>query len=400
MRILLFLLIVTTPKAWAESFDYFVQKINEHEMIRMMNSSAAASREMGVKQGSWGDPTFKIAANNFPKDSLKKDETPMTGIQFSIMQKFGLTTKYGNLEKSFKALAEAIEMDREHGKRLLFTELWNLAIELEKTEFDLEIYKENLEWIQKMLGVSKKLYSNGKLAQQGLLDIQIRKAQLETDISNSEHKKNELFAMLGYIAGAEESKNLDIKSVPWKIMEKSNLDDLDFQEKKLVKELDSAGYNLKSSKQNFVPDLTVGLAYTQRANIDRVYDFVGASVSFPLPLSSTKYANYSEAVHRKSAKERSLRNYRLKRNSELQMLEHSLKKLSEELDILNKKTINFARSSRDVTSRSYRLGRATYIELLNSELQLQQYLIKRNDVKKKLKGLKVKKKLVSGGALK
>ena len=131
----------------------------------------------------------KISANNFPKDSLRRDETPMTGIQYGVSQKISMTTKYGNLEKSYQALSESIQMEKEQRKRVFKAELWKQAINLRKIDEDLTIMNENLQWVEKMIKVSKKLYSNGKLAQQGLLEIQIRKNNIETKIIEIESKK-------------------------------------------------------------------------------------------------------------------------------------------------------------------------------------------------------------------
>jgi len=383
----------------AESFQWFEEQINTHEMVKMLDSKAKAMDEMGQAQGSWGDPMVKISANNFPKDSLKRDETPMTGIQYGISQKIAMTTKYGNISKSYQALSESIQMEKEQRKRIFKAELWKQAINLRKIDEDLTIMNENLRWVEKMIKVSKKLYSNGKLAQQGLLEIQIRKNNIETKVIEIESKKKEVESLLGYIAGLDENKTLDLKTVPWKSLDMQKNELTDFQEQKLEKELKASEYNLKSARLNYVPDLTVGVAYTKRSNIDNKGDFVGASISFPLPFSGKKYAHNSNAVHQKTAKERAFRNYRLKKRSKLNEIKFQKERFTKELDILKNKTLNFAKSARDVTSRSYRLGNAGYVELLNAEINLQNYLLKKTDLESKLDKLKIEEALLSGGKI-
>ena len=242
----LFLIIALFPSLLlAESFDWFEKQIDSHEMVQMLDSKAKAMNEMGLAQGSWGDPVVKISANNFPKDSLRRDETPMTGIQYGVSQKISMTTKYGNLEKSYQALSESIQMEKEQRKRVFKAELWKQAINLRKIDEDLTIMNENLQWVEKMIKVSKKLYSNGKLAQQGLLEIQIRKNNIETKIIEIESKKKEIESLLGYLAGIEESKSLDLRTVPWENLEKGKNELTDYQEKKLEKELRASEYQLK-----------------------------------------------------------------------------------------------------------------------------------------------------------
>ena len=58
-----------------------------------------------------------------------------------------------------------------------------------------------------------------------------------------------------------------------------------------------------------------------------------------------------------------------------QVLNKEVKKLLNELNILEEKTIKFARNSREITSKSYGLGHSTYVELLQSELKLQKILM-------------------------
>lgn len=396
----LFLIITLFPSLLqAETFDWFEKQIDSHEMVQMLDSKAKAMDEMGQAQGSWGDPMVKISANNFPKDSLRRDETPMTGIQYGLSQKISVTTKYGNLKKSYQALSESIQMEKEQRKRIFKAELWKQAINLRKIDEDLTIMNENLRWVEKMIKVSKKLYSNGKLAQQGLLEIQIRKNNIETKVIEIESKKKEIESLLGYLAGIEESKSLDLKTVPWKNLENGKNELTDYQEKKLEKELKASEYQLKSSRLNFVPDLTVGVAYTKRSNIDNKGDFVGASVSFPLPFSGKKYAHNSNAVYQKTAKERAFRNYKLKKRSILTEIAFKKERYLKELDILKNKTLNFAKSARDVISRSYRLGNASYVELLNAEINLQNYLLKKTELESTLDKLKIEEALLSGGKI-
>ena len=82
-----------------------------------------------------------------------------------------------------------------------------------------------------------------------------------------------------------------MKSVSKKITDNK---ELGLKERLKAKEL-----SLSASKLNYVPDLTVSLGYTKRPNIDGNGDFVGASISFPLPFSGEKYSKHGKAVQEK-----------------------------------------------------------------------------------------------------
>ena len=70
-----------------------------------------------------------------------------------------------------------------------------------------------------------------------------------------------------------------------------------------------------------------------------------------------------------------MKEYKRKKNRDISVLSKEIDKLLGELEILNEKTIKFARNSREITAKSYGLGNSTYVELLQSELKLQKILM-------------------------
>ena len=69
------------------------------------------------------------------------------------------------------------------------------------------------------------------------------------------------------------------------------------------------------------------------------------------------------------------------------------------MKILSENTIKFADNSRKITSKSYSLGNASYVELLQSELKLQKLLIRRSLVASKLNKYKINLKYLVGEKL-
>ena len=80
-------------------------------------------------------------------------------------------------------------------------------------------------------------------------------------------------------------------------------------------------------------------------------------------------------------------------------LESQVKKFKSELQILNEQSIKYAENSRTITSKSYGLGDATYIELLQSEIKLQSLKLKSNLLTSKYRKTKVELKLLRGEKL-
>lgn len=381
----------------AFTFSEAIKKIENHEAVQTLSSMSEAIVEKGGVKGSWGDPMFKISAKNFPKDTLEKDQTPMTGIEFGLSQKISLTTKYGNIDDGFQNLGAAKKLESIDKKREMIKSFWMVLIHTKKLKEELKIFKENLSWISKTLKISKKLYSNGKISQQALFDIQIRKAEIEADLSNKNFEYKEQISKLSYFLKLKDEINEG--TIPWKLLVKNDSNPKDIKELTFESELKAKDNFLTASKLNYVPDLTFSIGYTKRENIDNNGDFVSASVSFPLPFSGQKYAGHSQAANEKYAAVKKLKNYKLMKNSHTEVLEHKINKALNELKILNSRTIKFAESSRKVTSKSYSLGESGYVELLQSELKLQKLLLKRTMLNAKLANSRVNLKYLLGDKL-
>ncbi|MCB9061513.1 MAG: hypothetical protein H6622_08330 [Halobacteriovoraceae bacterium] len=128
MKYLVILFLLSSVEASAITFEKAITVLGTHESVDSVNFKSKALSEEAELKGSWGDPKFKIAAKNFPKDSLKDDQTPMTGIEFGVSQKIALTTKYGNIEDAFKSLSNAYQFEADDKKEALTKAFWEILI--------------------------------------------------------------------------------------------------------------------------------------------------------------------------------------------------------------------------------------------------------------------------------
>lgn len=354
------------------TFNEAINILEKHESIDSIKYKSKALGEQADLKGSWGDPMFKIAAKNFPKDSLERDQTPMTGIEFGLSQKISLTTKYGVMANAFDSLSKAYEYEADDKKQALTKGMWDILIFKRKITEELDILKENDAWISKILKVSKRLYSTGKTSQQALLDIQIRKSEIERELINKKYELESLDDRLHYLIG---TSNIETNSIPWTILNEVSKNVNDNRELSLKEKLKAKDFSLNTSKLNYIPDVTVSVGYTKRSDIDGNGDFLGASLSFPLPFSGEKYSKHAQAVNEKVEAVKRYENYKKEKKRDIAILQKDIKMLLSELDIINKKTIKFAMNSREITAKSYGLGNSSYVELLQSELKLQKILM-------------------------
>lgn len=392
------LLIGTSYQSHAYTFNDAIKAIETHEIVESLEYDSHSLDEEGSVKGSWGDPMFRVAAKNFPKDTMKDDQTPMTGIEFGLSQKIALTTKYGNIEDSFRLMGKSRRFEASDKKNELIRNLWLVLIESRKLNEESNIIRENTDWIKKILKISKRLYATGKISQQALLDIQIRKSELETLYSNKVFDKEALAEKLSYILGFR-GKVISERTIPWSFVDKKSSKTIDNKELSLKSLTHSKDKMLTAQKLNYIPDVTLSIGYTKRSDLDDNGDFVSAMVSFPLPLSGKTYAAHRKASFDKYSAEKKLENYKRFKVSERKRLEKIVQKTQKELKILSTKTIKFAENSRKVTSKSYSLGSSSYVELLQSELKLQKLLIRKSNITATLFKHKINLKYLIGEAL-
>ncbi|RZF21510.1 TolC family protein [Halobacteriovorax vibrionivorans] len=393
-----YLIILLSCSTFAFTFNEAVEELKNHNSLQAMKGSAKSLLEKSQKQASWGDPMFKIAAKNLPVDSLKFDQTPMSGLEFGIGQKIALSNKYGKAGESQSAQARSINYSAMDLEQALTKSLWANLIEYKRINNELDILKENLSWISKMLKVSKKLYSNGRITQQALLDIQIRKSEVESEISNKNFEIKQNKSQLKYLVG-NKALNFNYKSVPWKLLDTSKTEGQDFRLSSLKENLKAKEYSLEQSKLAYIPDITVSVGYTIRSDIDNNGDFIGAQITFPIPVSDDKSGAKGEAVANRYVAFKQLDDYKLKKSRDIEVIKDDIAKLNAELRIISRKSVNFAQNSRSITSKSYGLGNSTYVELLQSEIRLQTILLKKVALESKLSMRKVDLKYTLGESL-
>ena len=243
---------------------------------------------------------------NFPRENLSRDDSMMTGIQIGLSQKIALSNKYGLAKEAYKDKALVKQYVGMQYQRELAYGLWEMAIEKTRLKEVEKILNENLRWLESNLKISKQLYRNGKIPQQAILDIQIRRGRLKGQIINISHSISSLHYRLASLLGQEEVDELSVSSDDWIFLKnmKNEIEKRsdqavksDFKLEKLKHNVKYSETQLKVKERNFIPDLQIGLNYTKRNDRDGLGDFVGASVSFDLPTSDMRYAQRSEAYY-------------------------------------------------------------------------------------------------------
>ncbi len=402
MRTIYCILIFLTFNCYAETFQSLMSSLERHNLVRSELNKSKAMLEQARSDGSWGDPKLSVSAMNFPRETLSQTDSMMTGITLGISQRLSISGKYRKLrqsaeESSRSQLAETKQLEREFAKMI-----WVFGIEKEKLKRESRILKENLAWVQSNLKVTKSLYSTGKVPQQAVLDIQIRQSELKSQIDKNRYGQESLQFQLSALLGRTEKVDIKISTIPWRYLDNWSeaVEDYDYRLESLGHKLKASELKVSAQNRNIFPDITLGLSYTKRNDIDGLGDFVGASLTIPIPSSATRYAGKKSAIFQKAAVEKKHQNYRLSKIGQLKKIDNDIKDVSNQLRILQKESMKYAKGSRDVVAKSYSRGGTDYLELLRSELQYQHQMLKEADLIAELKNKKLNYLFLKGDHLK
>ncbi len=398
MRYIISLFFIFFPAVlFAVNFVDVVKQIKQHDEVIAIKQQEQSMKHLALSKGSWGDPKLKLNFKNFPIDSLSSHRTPMTGVELAVVQKVQLTSKYSHRAAVFQEMSQVSKLKAEDKQQQLLVNLWKRLTEKRMITAKMAIIQEGISWISQMLTVSKSRYALGKLSQQALLDIKIRKVELGTKLDNMVFKLKELDHQLSYISPRAE--HILLLSVPWKVLDGEIRSRANFKEQVLLKKISAAKHRLQSAKLAYVPDLTVQFGYTKRDSLDEQGDFVSASISFPMPFSNTSVANHSVAIHQQLKVKYQKDSFDRMQLRERNILKIKLQKIKSELNTLDGQTTVYAKDSRKIVAKSYALGEASYLDLLGVELQLQNIRLKKLFLTAELTLLKIDLRYLLGGSL-
>jgi cobalt-zinc-cadmium efflux system outer membrane protein len=370
--------IVFTPSiCFSMTFREALHQIETHEKPLVLSLQSQSLAQEARRQGSWGDPSLKVMSKNLPYPSLQDNKTPMSGLEIALSGTLPLSFKKTHQENSARHLSEAVYWQARQSKRELQLDLWKHVITVKKLKRQKQILEENLGWVRKIIDVSKNLYANGKVSQQAILELQIRKSELESQLINIDFELTAQQNKLRYLVGGRESSQ-EITHIPWQLLTLTKTRDnlTDSLEQSLSAAAKAKEATVQAKASSLIPDVTISLSYTKRANIDDLGDFVSISAQLPIPVSNMTRSDYRKAIYEDKAEKKRLANYREEKTVTLRNIEIDYLKLQRQIDILENESIKFARNARDITAKAYELGSETYIALLQSELKLQELLFK------------------------
>jgi len=332
--------------------------------------------------GALPDPQLSFNLLNMPVNTFDFNQEPMTGKQIALMQMFPFPGKQGLRED----IAEA-------GARISKAKYWEFWNQLKKnvvlTYYDIflidksiEITLKNRELIRQFTHIAETKYTVGKGLQQDVLKSQVELSQMEDKILTLQQKRETLVARMNALLNRKpgspfgktiepvaDSLNLSLDSLKalsdgnrplfhaWQAM-------LQQSEKKV-----------KLSKKDYLPDFSLGVAYTQREQLQNGMggvDFVSGMFSMNLPIYFWKKQDkkFEESQYSEKMVQDKFADVRNQVYFNLDKTASEVKKNYRLMDLYKKGIIPQATQSLNSAISGYQTDMVDFLTLLNNQITL------------------------------
>ncbi len=386
--------------AQAESFTFqeAVKLLQEHPYVVSEREASTALQHRARSQSSSGDPMLMGEVREVPLDSLSFSEMERTEMMIGISKRFSLSGRTRALHRSYMHQSESRLLSSQDRFRQLLSDFYGLLIERESLVARERIISQNFNWVQDMLRVTEGLYSRGNVGQQAIFDLKIRIADLEAELYTARvqlgRNQNE-FRYLFEKPVATETLDRWLESINWDevniVLASDDDSSLENDPRLQVyqKQKKSSDEMASARRRARIPDPTIGVNYMKMKNMMGENDFVGLTVSFPIPVTTRTHSDLRESRHTLNSAQAQLRQFKLKREREIAQTKERINSLENELRVLESNSMNYAQSSREITARAYQRGSATYSELQSSEERLLNLQLRRERILEQLRRQKV-----------
>ena len=363
--------------------------VNSNPFLKAAEWREKSAKEKMVQSGSWMDPTFKFALLNVPAESFEFDREPMTGKQFALTQHIPFPGKLGAKKKAAEQEWHAVSADRLELERMLIHRVKNSYFDLYTIDKSIGIISDNIDLTTRFVEIAERRYSVGTGLQQDVLKAQVEKSKFEEQSINLGFRREKATATLNTLMNRAPDTPILVSGelLPTKI----ELTEVELMEKARISRpaLKAARHRIDRneritdfSKKLKLPDLGLGMAYTQRNELTDPLmgegaDFLSMSVAFSLPIKpgnrqSSRVEESKAAVRMAQESYNNILN-NVKRDIRIMFAE--VAKANELIVLYENKILPQAEQSLNSALSGYQVNKVDFITLLDNQITLFKYRI-------------------------
>lgn len=349
-------------------------------MLQAARLRADAAAERVSAAGTLPDPALTLSLMNRPISGFGTGEM-MTMNQVQVEQMLPWPGKLRHTADRARLLAAAERLDAAEAEAQLVARVETTYYEVAYMDRAIAIMGRTRDLLRDFLQVSETRYAVGAGLQQDVLQAQVSIARMTEDITVMERNRVAMAARLNALLGREATApvgRLDLPGPPTSTdpARDSASDSAGGRPAIAAAETRAraaeAGY--LAARRELYPDLRVGLAYGQRPQYD---DMASVMVGFSLPIwaGRRQLPMRREMAAMRASEEAMARDLRNETFAELTELRAEAGRARELSRLFATSVLPQARAAVESALASYRVGRADFMTLVESEMTVNRYEI-------------------------
>lgn len=371
------------------SLDEAVEAVIRYNpALKVFNWKIKRVDEKLRQAGSWMDPTLRFGLMNVPIESRVFDQEPMTGKQLSLMQRIPFPGKLGVKADAVSYELMAVEEDKLELEGMLVRSVTEDYFNLYLTDQSIMINTKNIGLLKSFVEIAETRYSVGRGIQQDVLKAQVSLSKFEERLINLNFDRKKIVARLNTLMNRDPQTPLiisDSLSKTENILSESELMELVEESRPLLKaikhRIKSKEKMAKYSRKLILPDLAVGVAYTQRDELAGGTlggaDFLSVNVGFSLPIKpgNRQSSKVEESEASVRIFEESYNNALNNARRDIEINYSDIDKGNELIALYMERLLPQARQSLNSALSGYQVDKVDFITLLNNQVTLFEHQI-------------------------
>jgi outer membrane protein, heavy metal efflux system len=349
-------------------------------MLQAARSSATAAAQRVGPAGAWPDPQLQVGLMNRMASDFGSTADPMTMNQLQLMQMLPWPGKLGGAKGAARHSAAAATADAEEQARMLAAQVRMTYYDVAYADRAVDVMRETQQLLRQILEVSTAMYAVGAAVQQDVLRAQVEVARMGEEITRLGQERvagaARLNALLGRDAtasiGALELPDLPGRDLPpvdslvaWALTGRPALH-------AGTERVAAAEASLGAARRELFPDFSLAVAYQQRPRFPTMVSLM-IGITVPLFAGARQLPLRREAAAMRDVSQAELATLR---NETVARIVEARARAEQDRNLVRLyrgSILPQARSAVQASLSSYRVGRVTFMTLVDNQMTVNRY---------------------------
>ena len=356
--------------------------LDSNPMLRAARSGATAVGQRIGPAGALPDPQLQFGLMNRMASDFGSTADPMTMNQMQLMQMLPWPGKLGGARRAARHTAAAATADAEEQQRMLAAQVRMAYSDVAYADRALEVMRSTQGLLRDFLQVSTTMYAVGTAVQQDVLRAQVEVARMGEEITRMGQERVAESARLNSLLGREavvtvralELPEVAVEDLPpvdslvaWALEARPAL-------RAGAERVAAAEASLSAVRREVFPDFSVGVAYQQRPAFPTMVSLM-VGVNVPLFAGSKQLPMRRQMAAMRDMSQAELANLRNETMARIVETRARAEQDRHLARLYRGGILPQARAAVQAALSSYRVGRVTFMTLVDNQMTVNRYEI-------------------------